>query len=540
VLATFIIGLREGLEAALIVGIIAAFLRRNGRSLTPMLIGVGAAVLLSLGVGIGLKMVEMSLPQQAQEGMEAIIGVVAIVFVTGMVLWMSGNAGGLKRQLETSAGDAIGEGSSTALVLMAFLAVLKEGFETAVFLLATFSASTNAGLAVAGAALGIVTAAVIGYGLYTGGMRINLRRFFSITSGFLLLIAAGLVVSTLGSMREAGWLNAGQQRTVDLSWLAPPGSVQGALFTGVLGIPPDPRLIQVVGWFAYLIPMCVLVYWPKKHRPNAGNAVRIQYALAGGLALTAVILFAALGPATMATLGPATLLDETGTVAGTVTAGSAGATITAGSAGATITTDGSQAVMPLNGGVAGPHGNVPDAVAYTETLSATPASLPSTLTLEQLVVLNGGRLPVGFNPQVAKGPFDVAWAHTGERTLWLVSSEVLDFVQSETSTATLTGGGLPNPRTLTVSGQLPDGASIHSGSLTVDPARVQAAEAAVVQLRADQLERTFWGRIFPTLLLLAALLVLASAVRAQRRLAPSPDPTVAAPMTESRRNLNVP
>jgi len=531
VLATFIIGLREGLEAALIVGIIAAFLRRNGRSLTPMLIGVGAAVLLSLGVGIGLRIVEMGLPQQAQEGMEAIIGIVAIAFVTGMVLWMSGNAGGLKRELESAADEALGEGSSTALVLMAFLAVLKEGFETAVFLLATFSASTNAALAVAGAALGIVTAAVIGYGLYTGGMRINLRRFFSITSGFLLLIAAGLVVSTLGSMREAGWLNAGQQRTVDLSWLAPPGSVQGALFTGVLGIPPDPRLIQVVGWFAYLIPMCVLVYWPKQHRPNPRNAVRIRYALAGGLGLTAVIMFTALGPATMAGLGPATLLDETGHMAGTVTAGSAEAT---------ITTRGSQTVMPLRGGVAGPHGNVPNAVAYTEDLTGPAPALPTTLSLEQLIVLNGGRLPVGFNPQVAKGPFDVAWAHAGERTLWLVSSEVLDFVQSEISTATLTGGGLPNPRTLTVSGQLPEGSSTFSGSLSVDPVRVQAAEAAVVQLRADHLERSFWGRIFPAVLVLAALLVLATAVRAQRRLAPSPHQTVAAPLTESRRNLNVP
>ncbi|MEZ5202481.1 MAG: FTR1 family protein [Micropruina glycogenica] len=156
-LATFIIGLREGLEAALIVGIIAAFLRRNGRSLTPMLIGVGAAVLLSLAVGIGLKLVEQSLPQAAQEGMEAIIGVVAIVFVTGMILWMTTNARGLKRDLEAHATEALGEGTSRALVLMAFLAVLKEGFETSVFLLATFSASTNAGLAATGAALGILT-----------------------------------------------------------------------------------------------------------------------------------------------------------------------------------------------------------------------------------------------------------------------------------------------------------------------------------------------------------------------------------------------
>lgn len=151
-LATFIIGLREGLEAALIVGIIAAFLRRNGRSLTPMLLGVGAAIVLSIGVGVTLKLIEQSLPQAAQEGMEAVIGLVAVVFVTTMVVWMSGHARGLKGDLEASATAALSSGSSGAMVLMAFLAVLKEGFETAVFLLATFSASSNAALAAAGRA----------------------------------------------------------------------------------------------------------------------------------------------------------------------------------------------------------------------------------------------------------------------------------------------------------------------------------------------------------------------------------------------------
>lgn len=530
-LATFIIGLREGLEAALIVGIIAAFLKRNGRSLTPMLIGVSAAILLSLGVGVGLKMVEMSLPQAAQEGMEAIIGVVAIGFVTGMVLWMSGNAGGLKRALESSAGEALGAGTSRALVVMAFLAVLKEGIETSVFLLATFSASSNAGLAATGAALGILTAAVIGYGLYTGGMRINLGRFFRVTSIFLVLVAAGLVVSTLGKMREAGWLNAGQAKTVDLSWLAPPGSVQGALFTGVLGIPPDPRLIQVVGWLAYVIPMALYLYWPKQHRPDARGAVRLRYGVAGALALTAIALFAALGPAQLPGLGSAGLVDQNGQAVGTVRVEDGRAVISVGAV---------QSVMQLTDGVVGPHRSVPDAVAHQQALETAAASpLPTSLTLDELVALNGGRLPVGINPQLAKGPFTVAWTRTGERRLWLTSGEVLDFTQTETATASISGGGLPNPRTLTPSGRLPDGSQLASGSLRVDDARVQAAETAAQRLRAEQQERAFWGRTFPGVLLLAAAIVLLTAVRAQRRLSP-PDPVVAAPTSESRRNLNVP
>ncbi len=530
-LATFIIGLREGLEAALIVGIIAAFLRRNGRSLTPMLIGVAAAVLLSLGVGVTLKLVEQSLPQTAQEGMEAVIGAVAIVFVTGMIVWMTTNARGLKRELESTASEALGTGSTRALVAMAFLAVLKEGFETSVFLLATFSASTNAGLAATGAALGILSAAVIGYGLYTGGMKLNLAKFFSYTSGFLLLVAGGLVVNTLGTMREAGWLNAGQQRTVDLSWLAPPGSVQGALFTGVLGIPPYPVLVQVVGWFAYLIPMALYLYWPKQHRPSAQGAVRLRFGISGALALVALALTFAFGPATMPQLGAANLVDAQGQNAGTVDVQGSNATIATGAV---------RTSMPLLNGVVGPHANVPDALAHTEPLTAPAADLPASVTLEQLVQLNGGRLPVGVNPQVAKGPFDAAWTASGQRTLWLTAGEILDFNQSRTTTVTLTGGGLPNARTLTVDGTLPNGTALSAGSLSVDPARVALAEAATLQLRAGQLEREFWGRTVPAMLLLAALLTLVTAVRAQRRLAPPPDPQVEAPMTESRRNINVP
>ncbi len=530
-LATFIIGLREGLEAALIVGIIAAFLRRHGRSLTPMLIGVGAAILLSLGVGVGLRLVEMGLPQAAQEGMEAIIGVVAIAFVTGMLLWMNSNAGGLKRHLESAADQALSAGTGRALVVMAFLAVLKEGFETSVFLLATFSASTNAVLAATGATLGILTATVIGYGLYTGGMRLNLGRFFRITSVFLLLVAAGLVMSTLGKLHGAGWLDAGQGTTVDLTWLAPPGSLQGALFTGVLGIPPDPRVIQVVGWFGYVVPMAIYVYWPKKWRPDARGAVRLRFGIAGLLAAAAIAMFAAIGPAQLATFGPAALVDQAGQNAGSVRAESGRAVITVG---------GTESVMPLGIGTPGAHRTVPDAVGYQQDWQpAEPGALPSSLSLDELVALNGGRVPVGINPQLAKGPFAVTWTGSGERRLWLVGGEVLDFTQAETTTATLSGGGLTNPRTLTLSGRLPSGAQLGSGSLRVDDARVQAAAQAALTLRIQQVERGFWGRMFPALLLVAAAASLILAERSRRRL-PPPDPMVVPTESEPRRNINVP
>ena len=128
-IATLVIGLREGLEATLIVGIIAAFLRRNRTPLAPMWAGVGLAVALSIAVGFGLQLVEQALPQAQQEGMETIIGAVAVVFVTGMIVWMRTHARTLSRDLQASASAALGRGTAWALAGMAFLAVLNEGFE---------------------------------------------------------------------------------------------------------------------------------------------------------------------------------------------------------------------------------------------------------------------------------------------------------------------------------------------------------------------------------------------------------------------------
>nr|WP_284289980.1 FTR1 family protein [Angustibacter aerolatus] len=143
-LPTFVIGLREGLEASLIVGIVAAFLVSQGRrdALRQVGVGVGAAVVLCLGFGVVLALLEQSLPQRQQEQLETVVGVVALGMVTWMVLWMRRHSRGLKGELEGAARAALARNSTRALVVMAFLAVLREGFETAVFLVAVFTAST--------------------------------------------------------------------------------------------------------------------------------------------------------------------------------------------------------------------------------------------------------------------------------------------------------------------------------------------------------------------------------------------------------------
>src|ERR1700742_264679 len=224
-LATFVIGLREGLEAALIVGIVAAFLKQRGgsRELRWVWTGVLAAVLICLAVGIALKIVSADLPQRQQEGLETVIGAVAVAMVTYMVVWMRRHSRDLKGQLEGAAGSALAQGSAKALVAMAFLAVLREGLETAVFLLAAFNASGNGLTAGLGALLGILVAALLGYGIYRGGVRINLSRFFRATGLVLVVVAAGLAMTAVHTANEAGWLTFGQTQMFDLSWLVRPG-----------------------------------------------------------------------------------------------------------------------------------------------------------------------------------------------------------------------------------------------------------------------------------------------------------------------------
>jgi high-affinity iron transporter len=270
VIPTLVIGLREGLEASLIVGIIASFLARNGRrdALRATWIGVIAATILCIGVGIALVRLSQDLPQQAQEALETVIGAFAVVMVTSMIIWMNKHARSMKRELEGAAAQALARGSAGALVAMAFLAVLREGFETAVFLVSVLENSNSVASATAGAIIGIVIAVAIGYGIYRGGVRLNLARFFKITGVVLVIVAAGLVMTVLRTAHEAGWLNVGQATPLDLSWLVAPGTVQASLLTSVLGLSAHPTVIEMTAWVLYAVPMVMLVAWPKKSRPT--------------------------------------------------------------------------------------------------------------------------------------------------------------------------------------------------------------------------------------------------------------------------------
>jgi high-affinity iron transporter len=269
VLPTFVIGLREGLEAALIVGIIAAFLARQNRrdALRQVWIGVLTAVAICIGIAVALQLLERVLPQRQQEMLETVVGALAVVMVTAMIVWMRHHARAMKGELEGAAAAALATGSARALVAMAFLAVLREGFETSVFLLATFQASGNAVTAGIGATLGILAAVALGWAIFHGGVRLNMARFFTLTSVVLVMVAAGLVMTAFHTAHEAGWVNVGQAQAFDLTWLVRPGTPVASLLTGVLGIQPMPVVIEAVAWALYVVPMLVFVLRPASSPP---------------------------------------------------------------------------------------------------------------------------------------------------------------------------------------------------------------------------------------------------------------------------------
>ncbi|HEX4345425.1 MAG TPA: iron uptake system protein EfeO [Solirubrobacteraceae bacterium] len=297
-LPTFVIGLREGVEAALIVGIIAAFLRQDPRgrgALKFMWIGVVAAIGICVAAGVALEILNQDLPQRQQEGLETVIATFAVGAVTFMILWMRKHARTISKDLRASAAGALASGTTGALVGMAFFAVIREGLETVVFLLAVFQNSDSPTSAGIGALLGILVAVCIGTAIYRGGVKLNLARFFRITGVVLVFVAAGLVASALHTAHEAGWLTVGQQQAFDLQWLVVPGTWTASLLTGMLGLQPLPVVAEVVGYVVYAVPMLLFLLLPDALRARMRRSSMQSATTAVLLVLVAGVLLAACG-----------------------------------------------------------------------------------------------------------------------------------------------------------------------------------------------------------------------------------------------------
>lgn len=273
-LANYLIGLREGLEAALVVGILVAYVVKVGRRdvLPRLWLGVGAAVLLSLGIGAVLTFGTYGLTFQAQEIIGGGLSIVAVGFVTWMVFWMARTARGLRGELESGLERAL-VGGAWAVVALAFLSVGREGIETALFVWATVQSTGGGTAPLVGAVLGILTAVAIQLAIYRGVVRLDVARFFRVTGYFLIVVAAGVLAYGVGDLQEASVLPGRASLAFDVSAAVPPTSWYGTLLQGLVNFTPTPSRLQVVVWLAYLaVVVPLFVRATRRRRPRPSDA----------------------------------------------------------------------------------------------------------------------------------------------------------------------------------------------------------------------------------------------------------------------------
>ncbi|MDQ4431687.1 FTR1 family protein [Yokenella regensburgei] len=273
----FLIMLREGLEAALIVSLIASYLKRTqrGRWIGVMWIGVFLAAALCLGLGVFINETTGEFPQKQQEIFEGVVAVIAVIILTWMVFWMRKVSRNVKKQLEEAVDNALQRSGNHgwALILMVFFAVAREGLESVFFLLASFQQDLGIWPPL-GAMLGLATAVALGFMLYWGGIRLNLGSFFKWTSLFILFVAAGLAAGAIRAFHEAGLWNNLQQVAFDFSGVLTNHSLFGTLMEGIFGYQEAPSVSEVVVYFLYLIPALVLFALPPRATSPASGAAR--------------------------------------------------------------------------------------------------------------------------------------------------------------------------------------------------------------------------------------------------------------------------
>lgn len=275
-LANYLIGLREGLEATLVVSILVAYLVRSGRRerLRPIWIGVGAAVAMSLAAGALLTFTSRSMSFRSQERFGGVMSILAVCFVTWMVFWMRRASHHLKGELQEKLDVALAMGTG-ALAVTAFVAVGREGLETALFIWTAVQATGSSAAPVAGAFLGLTTAVVLGYLLYRRSVKLNLAKFFRWTGAGLVVVAAGVLAYGFHDLQEGGLLAFGGLDRVALNAtrIVPPSSWWGTLFKGLFSISAEPTRLELGVWLAYLVPtMTLFLRRPRRSTAPAAPA----------------------------------------------------------------------------------------------------------------------------------------------------------------------------------------------------------------------------------------------------------------------------
>lgn len=265
--ANFLIGLREGLEAALVISILLTYLAKTNRNEHKRFVWLGAAGALGLSVALGafFTFSIYYLPFSSLELIGGVLSIITAALVTWMVLWLAGNAASLKSGLQDALDKAIASGPKF-LVLMAFLAVAREGLETALFVLnASISAGSVSG-PVFGALIGLVAACALGVLIYQGAIRINLRKFFMLTGFALVFIAAGVLSYGIHDLQEASVLPGINSLAFDISSTISADSTLGTLLKGMFNFTPTPSNLEFMIWVLYLV--IVLTLFFRKSSPK--------------------------------------------------------------------------------------------------------------------------------------------------------------------------------------------------------------------------------------------------------------------------------
>jgi high-affinity iron transporter len=275
-------GLREGVEAALIVAIICAYLARTGnrRHIPKVLAGAGIAIALSAVLGIAIYATVGSFEEPYEQLFEAATLILAAGVVTWMLFWMRRQAASVKGELQAKVDRALNDGSAIALAFLAFVAVIREGVETSLFLVGQAASTSTEGGAIrvlVGAIVGLLIAAVLGVGFYHGSRRLNLSSFFRWTGVALVFIAAGLLSHAVHELIEIGLITVGTQTLFDVSTILPHdpdgGSLLGQFLAALFGYTSTPEVATFAVWLTYIVVVLALFLRPVKRGPAPKPAV---------------------------------------------------------------------------------------------------------------------------------------------------------------------------------------------------------------------------------------------------------------------------
>ena len=275
-LTNFLIGLREGLEASLVVGILVAYLVKTDRRelLSRVWMGVAFSVGVSLLAGAILTFGPKGLSFEAQEIIGGSLSIVAVAFVTWMIMWMARTAGTLRSELHTRLDAAIDAGT-WGIVGMAALAVGREGLETALFVWAATKAYGETATPLLGALAGIGVAVLLGIAITKGAVKLDLAKFFTWTAVALIFVAAGVLAYGIHDLQEAGVLPGINTIAFDVSAQIPPGSWYGALLKGTLNFSPVTTVLEACVWLLYVAVALPLFFFVRS-RPAQPRPVPIS------------------------------------------------------------------------------------------------------------------------------------------------------------------------------------------------------------------------------------------------------------------------